>query len=205
MDGNVEETEIKDTPKTLTSKPLVGLPIPKHDSIIPTQPGIAKTGIDINAIGQHEGVDIIDIDPSTFEDKPWRNPGADITDYFNFGFDEKTWAEYSAKQRMFRDELANQKKISRRIKEDSLSPRSIEDRGERSRYGRAEMMDRGRSPNQSEYSTGRSSRRNSRERKRSRSPPFDRNSRNPRERDRYCEIDLRYNDRNYDRRDRYRR
>ncbi|KAI5444658.1 hypothetical protein KIW84_013075 [Lathyrus oleraceus] len=26
--------------------------------------------------------------------KPWRLPGADITDYFNFGFDENTWKQY---------------------------------------------------------------------------------------------------------------
>ena len=83
-----------------------------QDSVVESQTGIKKSGVDINAIGQHDGVDIIDIDPSTFEDKPWRNPGADITDYFNFGFDEKTWAEYSAKQRMFREELAAQKKNS---------------------------------------------------------------------------------------------
>ncbi|XP_058757705.1 FIP1[III]-like protein isoform X2 [Vicia villosa] len=28
------------------------------------------------------------------EEKPWRIPGADITDYFNFGFDENTWKQY---------------------------------------------------------------------------------------------------------------
>jgi len=29
--------------------------------------------------------------------KPWRKPGADITDYFNYGFDEFTWASYCLK------------------------------------------------------------------------------------------------------------
>ena len=31
-------------------------------------------------------------------DKPWRKPGADLTDYFNYGFDEDTWRAYIAKQ-----------------------------------------------------------------------------------------------------------
>lgn len=29
-----------------------------------------------------------------FEKKPWRYPGADLTDYFNFGFDEDSWKQY---------------------------------------------------------------------------------------------------------------
>ncbi|XP_034562539.1 pre-mRNA 3'-end-processing factor FIP1 [Notolabrus celidotus] len=30
--------------------------------------------------------------------KPWREPGADITDYFNYGFDEESWNIYHQKQ-----------------------------------------------------------------------------------------------------------
>ncbi|KAI7908271.1 Fip1 motif-domain-containing protein, partial [Cokeromyces recurvatus] len=37
------------------------------------------------------------------EDKPWRKPGADITDYFNYGFNEITWRAYCAKQKMLRE------------------------------------------------------------------------------------------------------
>jgi len=29
-------------------------------------------------------------------EKPWSVPGADITDYFNFGFNESTWKLYCA-------------------------------------------------------------------------------------------------------------
>merc|ERR1712013_325367 len=36
------------------------------------------------------------------EDKPWRKPGADITDYFNYGFSEDTWAGYCNRQRRLR-------------------------------------------------------------------------------------------------------
>ena len=36
------------------------------------------------------------------EDKPWRKPGADITDYFNYGFNEETWIAYCMKQKRLR-------------------------------------------------------------------------------------------------------
>lgn len=50
-------------------------------------------------------------------DKPWRKPGTDISDYFNYGFDEFTWAMYAAKQENMRAEFSqdaiaqNNKKI----------------------------------------------------------------------------------------------
>src|SRR4051812_37472902 len=51
-------------------------------------------GVNINAVGTYEGRSILDVDPDSLEDKPWRKPGADITDYFNFGFNETTWRAY---------------------------------------------------------------------------------------------------------------
>lgn len=62
-----------------------------------------KPAVNINEIGKLDGKDIIDVEPEDFEDKPWRKPGADITDYFNFGFDERTWRLYCEKQRLIRD------------------------------------------------------------------------------------------------------
>lgn len=32
-----------------------------------------------------------DVDIDMLEDKPWRKPGVDISDYFNYGFDEHSW------------------------------------------------------------------------------------------------------------------
>jgi pre-mRNA 3'-end-processing factor FIP1 len=40
-------------------------------------------------------------------DKPWRKPGTDISDYFNYGFDEFTWALYAAKQESVRGEFGS--------------------------------------------------------------------------------------------------
>ena len=44
------------------------------------------------------------------DDKPWRRPGTDITDYFNYGFDEFSWASYCLKQETIRKEITDQKK-----------------------------------------------------------------------------------------------
>jgi pre-mRNA 3'-end-processing factor FIP1 len=45
----------------------------------------------------------------TENDKPWRRPGTDITDYFNYGFDEFTWALYASKQEALRTEYDQDK------------------------------------------------------------------------------------------------
>lgn len=37
-------------------------------------------------------------DIDSISDKPWRRPGVDLTDYFNYGFDEETWKYYAALQ-----------------------------------------------------------------------------------------------------------
>ena len=44
-------------------------------------------------------------------EKPWRQPGTDISDYFNYGFDEFTWALYADKQERLRGEY-NQDSIA---------------------------------------------------------------------------------------------
>lgn len=48
-------------------------------------------------------------------DKPWRRPGTDISDYFNYGFDEFTWALYASKQETLRSEY-NQDKVAQNNK-----------------------------------------------------------------------------------------
>ncbi|XP_027364496.1 uncharacterized protein LOC113871598 [Abrus precatorius] len=37
---------------------------------------------------------IFDVNIDTLMEKPWKVPGVDITDYFNFGFDDRTWKLY---------------------------------------------------------------------------------------------------------------
>lgn len=37
---------------------------------------------------------IVDVNIDAFDEKPWKLPGADITDFFNFDFDEDSWKNY---------------------------------------------------------------------------------------------------------------
>lgn len=50
------------------------------------------------------GVPATEFSVESLEDKPWRKPGADITDYFNYGFNEITWQAYCERQRRLRME-----------------------------------------------------------------------------------------------------
>jgi pre-mRNA 3'-end-processing factor FIP1 len=51
------------------------------------------------------------------EDKPWRKPGADITDYFNYGFNEVSWRTYCAKQKMLRE---NKKVRNKQVRREAM-------------------------------------------------------------------------------------
>ncbi|EQB61197.1 polyadenylation factor i complex subunit fip1 [Vairimorpha apis BRL 01] len=42
---------------------------------------------------------LFEFDISKLDEKPWNKPGEDITDYFNYGFNETTWREYCDMQR----------------------------------------------------------------------------------------------------------
>lgn len=78
-------------------------------------PAIHSSTIDVNANPIHPvtGKPIMASDmDSDFpsDDKPWRRPGSDVSDYFNYGFDEFTWASYCLKQQGVRREVGEQKK-----------------------------------------------------------------------------------------------
>lgn len=67
---------------------------------LPTQ---GQKKIDVNTVGLINGQPIYEYDLDTEQDeKPWRKPGADISDYFNYGFTEDTWKQYCEKQRRMR-------------------------------------------------------------------------------------------------------
>jgi len=54
---------------------------------------------------------VFEFDIDSLEDKPWRKSGVDITDYFNYGFNEESWRAYSEKQAQMRLEQSMQSKI----------------------------------------------------------------------------------------------
>ena len=45
-----------------------------------------------------------DVDFDELDDYPWRQPYTDLSDFFNYGFNEETWAAYSEKQLRLRME-----------------------------------------------------------------------------------------------------
>lgn len=59
-------------------------------------------GVDMEAPGNINGVPVLEVDMESFEEKPWRKPGADLSDYFNYGFNEDTWKSYCEKQKRVR-------------------------------------------------------------------------------------------------------
>uniref|UniRef100_A0A1B0GK29 Pre-mRNA polyadenylation factor Fip1 domain-containing protein n=1 Tax=Lutzomyia longipalpis TaxID=7200 RepID=A0A1B0GK29_LUTLO len=57
---------------------------------------------DFESVGTISGVAATEFSIDSLEEKPWRMPGADITDYFNYGFNEDTWRAYCERQKKMR-------------------------------------------------------------------------------------------------------
>lgn len=49
--------------------------------------------------GTFSGMAIYDTDIQALAEKNWRRPGADVTDWFNYGFDEISWEAYCVRRR----------------------------------------------------------------------------------------------------------
>jgi hypothetical protein len=37
---------------------------------------------------------IFDVDIESFDEKPWKYPNVDVSDFFNFGLNEESWKDY---------------------------------------------------------------------------------------------------------------
>ena len=63
-------------------------------------------GVDLETPGLINDASVYEYDLNILnvDDRPWRKPGADITDYFNYGFTEDTWMKYCEKQKYLRQE-----------------------------------------------------------------------------------------------------
>ncbi|CAH8854204.1 unnamed protein product [Trichobilharzia szidati] len=70
---------------------------------------VARQGVELDDPGNINGIPTVEYNLSILgdEEKPWKRPGADITDYFNYGFTEETWVQYCEKQKILRQEYAN--------------------------------------------------------------------------------------------------
>ncbi|MFQ6638570.1 hypothetical protein Gotur_016783 [Gossypium turneri] len=54
---------------------------------------------------------IFNVDIDSFEDKPWKHPGVDLSDFFNFGLNEEGWKDYCKQLEQHRLETTMQSKI----------------------------------------------------------------------------------------------
>ncbi|KAM8745744.1 pre-mRNA 3'-end-processing factor FIP1, partial [Acanthopagrus schlegelii] len=59
------------------------------------QEGDNTVGSDMDALICIQQIPVL---KAKVEEKPWLRPGADISDYFNYGFDEESWKTYCRKQ-----------------------------------------------------------------------------------------------------------
>uniref|UniRef100_A0A182QHC4 Pre-mRNA polyadenylation factor Fip1 domain-containing protein n=1 Tax=Anopheles farauti TaxID=69004 RepID=A0A182QHC4_9DIPT len=57
---------------------------------------------EFESVGMINGVPAHEFSIDSLDEKPWRKPGADITDYFNYGFNEETWRSYCERQKRMR-------------------------------------------------------------------------------------------------------
>ncbi|KXL43578.1 hypothetical protein M433DRAFT_153148 [Acidomyces richmondensis BFW] len=84
-------------------------------------PELRTSTIDVNAIpvwpGANKPIIDLDLDADLAEhSKPWRLPGTDQTDFFNYGFDEYTWTQYCIKQQSMSQSIADQKNADAQMK-----------------------------------------------------------------------------------------
>ncbi|KAH6827480.1 hypothetical protein C2S53_005277 [Perilla frutescens var. hirtella] len=54
---------------------------------------------------------IFEVDIDSFEEKPWKLPGIDVSDFFNFGLNEDSWRDYCKQLEQLRLEMTMQSKI----------------------------------------------------------------------------------------------
>lgn len=112
-------TAVKTVAVAPTSIPAVG-------SAITTVSGQKK--IDLNAVGLVNGQPIYEFDMESSDEKPWRKPGADLSDYFNYGFNEDTWKQYCEKHRRTKLDYASSGLIQATpfvVPPNSLAPSSL--------------------------------------------------------------------------------
>jgi len=76
---------------------------------------------------------IYDNELNSLDDKPWREADADITDWFNYGFDEDSWRDYCAAQVKMRLTLSKRKNAGNRNEDkvkNTMNPSGVNPKGE---------------------------------------------------------------------------
>lgn len=85
-------------PLTATSSETVATQTASSEPVPLTDEKSPVAAIDLDKVPEYNGKPITQTNIEELEEKPWRRMGADITDYFNYGFDEFSWIAYCNKQ-----------------------------------------------------------------------------------------------------------
>ncbi|ESK96259.1 pre-mrna polyadenylation factor fip1 [Moniliophthora roreri MCA 2997] len=100
-------SKIPQLPTAAPAQPIsstTGVPVDESSNVDPSTlpPAVAPPShpkIDPNETGMLDGRSIFEVDISAMSEKPWRRPGSDISDWFNYGFDEISWEAYCYRRR----------------------------------------------------------------------------------------------------------
>lgn len=95
--GPPQSYTIKQTQRAPGTAAQVGAPTDKPKNL-----GGKFNIEEFESVGTINGTPAHEFNLESIEDKPWRKPGADITDYFNYGFNEDTWRAYCERQKKMR-------------------------------------------------------------------------------------------------------
>lgn len=106
-DINVVIGDIKSGPSYNIIKPRGPIVQPQVAPVAPgqdkaKQPAGKFSIEEFESVGTINGVPAHEFSIDSLDEKPWRKPGSDITDYFNYGFNEETWRAYCERQKRMR-------------------------------------------------------------------------------------------------------
>ncbi|THG95686.1 hypothetical protein EW145_g7913, partial [Phellinidium pouzarii] len=88
-------------PASAEQRPIYDGPDPS--TLPPARAPPSHPSIDPNVPGMFDGRSVFDIDMTNLAEKPWRRPGSDLSDWFNYGFDEISWEAYCYRRRALGD------------------------------------------------------------------------------------------------------
>ena len=102
---SVQPTPVQEPIKVTTGPDSSGKDFqgPDPNTLPPATAPPSHPNIDPNLIGTLDGRSILEVDLSSLNDKPWRRPGSDLSDWFNYGFDEISWEAYCYRRKELGD------------------------------------------------------------------------------------------------------
>ena len=71
---------------------------PDPNTLPPARAPPSHPSVKLNEIGVLDGHSILEYDLNALTEKPWRRSGSDLSDWFNYGFDEITWQMYCSQR-----------------------------------------------------------------------------------------------------------